>query len=61
MRLVILTALNELAVHKLAKNHIKKWKCVKTKKNYLELICEIWRYEKYRFNFIGEYTYFYLN
>jgi len=50
----MLTTLVDLASFKSAKCHIKKWKSAKTGKGYLESVCEIWRREAVRFNFIGQ-------
>ncbi|XP_022173622.1 uncharacterized protein LOC111036044 [Myzus persicae] len=54
IQLVILTTLVDLASFKSAKCHIKKWKSAKTGKGYLESVCEIWRRETVRFNFIDD-------
>ncbi|XP_025199033.1 uncharacterized protein LOC112599906, partial [Melanaphis sacchari] len=54
IQLVMLSTLVDLAVFKSAKCHIKKWKSIKTGKGYLELVCEIWRRETVRFNFIDD-------
>lgn len=54
IQLVMLTTLVDLAVYQSAKCHIKKWKSVRTGKGYLESVCEIWRREMVRFNFIGQ-------
>uniref|UniRef100_A0A2S2NKH3 Cilia- and flagella-associated protein 69 ARM repeats domain-containing protein n=1 Tax=Schizaphis graminum TaxID=13262 RepID=A0A2S2NKH3_SCHGA len=54
IQLVMLSTLLDLVVFKSAKCHIKKWKSTKTGKGYLELVCEIWRRELLRFNFIDD-------
>ncbi|KAE9537227.1 hypothetical protein AGLY_006250 [Aphis glycines] len=54
IQLVMLSTLVDLVALKSGKCHIKKWKSIKTGKGYLELLCEIWRREMVRFNFIGQ-------
>lgn len=54
IQLVMLSILVDLVALKSGKCHIKKWKSTKTGKGYLELLCEIWRSEMVRFNFIGQ-------
>lgn len=54
IQLVMLSTLVDLVALKSGKFHIKKWKSIKTGKGYLELLCEIWRREMVRFNFIGQ-------
>ncbi|CAH1720374.1 unnamed protein product [Aphis gossypii] len=54
IQLVMLSTLVDLVALKSGKCHIKKWKSIKTGKGYLELLCEIWRREMVRFNFIDD-------